>query len=171
MGFGANTVTGRFPQLLTVDLTLDSDAEILISGLDADADALLEFGSSDAAGRRTAVWGPVPRDEYIESEGVSMWGLPPASVAELWQLNVCTVRILVDETIVLAGPVRWGSGWGGRPGTGGVVRIISGPRGEMGPPGDWSLILDPVNPGLGIMTGPVPAFVGDGTFINVPIGV
>lgn len=171
MGFSANTVTGQFPQLLTVDLTLGSDAEILVSGLDADADAQLEFGFSDAAGRRAVVWGPAPQTEFRDVEAVSRWRLDAADVAELWRLGACTVRILVGETIVLAGPARWGTGWGGRAGTGGVVRLVSGPRGEMGPPGDWSLILDPSNPGLGIMTGPVPALVGDGTYINVPIGV
>ena len=152
---------GRWPDDVVVKLTPGDDARLAIEG--EHPDLTLEFRRADG----TALPALAPTDVSVER---TLWALSAVEVAGL--AGVSSAAFRHGETTLMAGQVWWGDRWQGwGAGTNGAVRIVAGLRGPMGPPGDWSLVLDPDNPGLGIMTGPVLAFAGDGTYINVPIGV
>ena len=178
---------GRWPDDVVVKLTPGDDARLAIEG--EHPDLTLEFRRADG----TALPALAPTDVSAER---TLWALPAAEVASLAGVTGAAFRD--GETTLMAGQVWWGDRWQGwGAGTNGAVRLVVGPRGKpghtpvftwdgtvleidgepgpdlrgpVGPPGDWSLRLDPDTPGVGILVGPALAFAGDSTYADIPIG-
>lgn len=123
---------GRWPDDVVVKLIPGDDARLAIEG--EHPDLTLEFRRADG----TALPALAPTDVSVER---TLWALSAVEVAGL--AGVASAAFRRRETTLMAGPVWWRDRWRGwGAGTDGAVRLVVGPRGPMGPPGDWSLVID-----------------------------